>query len=445
MRTWLGGLAGCAAAALLSAVLLAPAPAYDPTAWLLWGRELAGLGLDTRDGPAFKPLPVLVCVALAPAGEWAPEAWVIVARTAALAGVGLAALVAVRLGGAVGGVAAAVAVIVTPGYVALAAAGTSEGLLLALGLGAILAWRSERPRLALGLLAACALVRVEAWPFAAVAAVVHARRTPGDRTALMAAALVVPACWFVPEWLGSGEPLRSGVRARIPNPGQPALAEVPALASLAGASALVPLLVVVGTAGLALGRDRRPAAGLALLGLAWTTLVAAMSQAGFSGEARYALPGVAILGVAAGVGAARLVAWRPRVALPVIVLAAVAGMVPWAVSLPDLARRLDHQARLIADLDRAVTLAGGRAAVLRCGRPAVGPLRGPLMAYALRVPKRVVRFETAPPGVVFVSRLTPRAPALPVTAATRGGDLVRAGTWRVRSSCPTPPRNIRLP
>ena len=49
------------AVALAALSLLAPhAPGYDPWAWLIWGRELAQGGLDTREGPAFKPLPVLV-------------------------------------------------------------------------------------------------------------------------------------------------------------------------------------------------------------------------------------------------------------------------------------------------------------------------------------------------------------------------------------------------
>ena len=80
----------------------------------------------------------------------------------------------------------------------------------------------------------CALAGVVAW-----------RRDAGACGRWLAAlAVLVPAAWFVPEWLGSGDLLRSGARARIPNPGQPALADVPALASLwaaAGARCCVPL------------------------------------------------------------------------------------------------------------------------------------------------------------------------------------------------------------
>jgi MFS family permease len=82
------------ALAALSALVIAPAPSYDPWAWLLWGREIVHGTLSTAEGPAFKPLPVAVTALLAPLGEAAPVAWVIVARTGAV----LAVLLAFRLG-----------------------------------------------------------------------------------------------------------------------------------------------------------------------------------------------------------------------------------------------------------------------------------------------------------------------------------------------------------
>ena len=66
-----------------------------------------------------------------------------------------------------------------------------------------------------------------------VAGVVLWRRRPQDRPLLAALRGRVPAAWLVPELIGSGDMLRSGARARVPNPGQPALADVPALAALA--------------------------------------------------------------------------------------------------------------------------------------------------------------------------------------------------------------------
>ena len=90
MRT----LAAAVAVAALSALLVAPAPSYDPWAWLLWGRELSAFELSTAEGPAFKPLPVAVTALLSALGGAAPAVWVIVARTGAV----LAVWLAFRLG-----------------------------------------------------------------------------------------------------------------------------------------------------------------------------------------------------------------------------------------------------------------------------------------------------------------------------------------------------------
>ena len=80
------GIAGIAALSLLAPF----EPLYDPWAWLVWGRELAALDLDTGAGPSWKPLPVLVTTLLSPAGGAAPELWLFVARTGWLAAVALA-------------------------------------------------------------------------------------------------------------------------------------------------------------------------------------------------------------------------------------------------------------------------------------------------------------------------------------------------------------------
>jgi hypothetical protein len=414
-------------------LLVAPAaPSYDPWAWLLWGREVAAFDLSTAEGPAFKPLPVAVCALLAPLGGAAPEAWLVVARAGALAGAVLAAVLAWQLAGGGGrqrrigaAAAAALGVALTAGYPTLAATGTSEGLFLALALGAVLAWRAGRPDLALALGVACALLRVEAWPFLALAATARWRAQPGARPWLAAGALAVPALWFGPELLGSGDPLRSGSRALVPNPGQPALAAVPALESLRQAAALA-------LAPLALGALLLARHGLALAGAAWVALVAAMSQVGFSGEPRYALPGVALIAV---VGAAGLATRLPRALLPVAAAAVAVAAVPRIADLPAQRERLAYQARLADDLPRAVALAGGRERLLACGRPYVGELRGPLLAYGLAVHKRRVGFEPASgAGAIFVSRRTGEqawTPHVPPGYAP----VAAAGTWRVYASC----------
>jgi hypothetical protein len=447
-----------AAVAALSALVVAPAPSYDPWAWLLWGREVAHLELSTVEGPAFKPLPVAVSALLAPLGGAAPALWVIVARTGAILATWLAFRAGHRLaGGAIAagpvaaGVLAAVGVALCGGFLGYAAAGAETGWVIALALAGGEAWRGGRPRAALACGVGCALLRVEAWPFLLAAGVVLWRRRPADRPLLAACAVAVPVLWFVPEWLGSGDLLRSGERARIPNPGQPATAAVPALAALGEAAALLLWPLLIGAvASFELVRSARLMLGA---GIAWIAVVALMAQAGFSGEPRYALPGGALVAIA---GAAGLVALVRSIAEPrspalrapsdpllspgglvaAVVAAALvlAAAVPKLADLPQLRRDQAWARGLSNDLASAILAAGGRDAVLACGRPYVGDLRGPLLAYHLDVEKHRVGFRPAPPGAVFVSRLHERAvPEPPVGDAF--DPLARAGRWEVRAAC----------
>ena len=486
-------VAACSSVALaaLSVLVVRPAPSYDPWAWLLWGREVASGSLSTLDGPAFKPLPVFVCAALSALGDAAPVVWVLVARSAAVLAVWLAFRLGRRLaGGSVpAGVLAAAGVALCGDFAGYAASGLSEGLLLALALAGAEAWRAGRPRAAVACAVACGLLRVETWPFLVAGAVAFWRRRPADRRLLLACAIAVPAAWLVPELVGSGQLLRSVARARLPDAGQPALASVPFLASLgqaallplwplwAGAALLVarawrgrsaPAAGVLVPAGGAAGTSWMPAAGAlvpgagapvpaaagmawppvvgalvpAAAGMAWMVVVAAMAQGGFSGEARYAVPGAALVAVSGAVGLVTglpaLRAGRPRnlVAVGLAVALGILAGTPRLGELADLQRSQRHQWALQADLREAVALAGGRGRVLGCGTPFVGPRRGPLLAYRLRVARHVVEPDLPPtgPGVVFRSRLTPRAPRAP-EAPAGFAPLGRAGTWDVARRC----------
>ena len=80
-------IGGCLVLAALS-LLLPSEPSYDPSAWLVWGRELAHFQLDTTGGPSWKPLPVAFTTLVAPLGELdrglPPALWLVVARAGAL-------------------------------------------------------------------------------------------------------------------------------------------------------------------------------------------------------------------------------------------------------------------------------------------------------------------------------------------------------------------------
>src|SRR5688572_16619583 len=99
-------MARIAAVSLLLATLslLGPSePSYDPWAWLVWGREVGQLSLDTVAGPSWKPLPVAFTTLFAQL-DWidhriAPALWILVARAGGIFALLMAFRVAARLAG----------------------------------------------------------------------------------------------------------------------------------------------------------------------------------------------------------------------------------------------------------------------------------------------------------------------------------------------------------
>jgi hypothetical protein len=154
--------------------------------------------------------------------------------------------------------------------------------------------------------------------------------------------------------------------------------------------------------------------------------------AGTSGEPRYALPGAALLAVA---GAAAL----PLLPRPALVRAAAALVAVAAVLRLDAAgaelRRAGDEAELYAALPEAVARAGGARAVLACGAPVTGRYRGPAVAYALRVPKRAVRFDADAGGVLLRSRIRRSAPVRP-PAPAGARVLARSARWELAARVP---------
>src|ERR687895_1211823 len=92
-------IAACIGLGALS-LLLPSEPSYDPWAWFVWSREIAGLELDTDGGPSWKPLPVLLLAFAAPLGDDVPVTlWIVLARAGALLGLVLAYRLAARFAG----------------------------------------------------------------------------------------------------------------------------------------------------------------------------------------------------------------------------------------------------------------------------------------------------------------------------------------------------------
>ena len=180
---------------------------------------------------------------------------------------------------------------------------------------------------------------------------------------------------------------------------------------------------------------------LALGGLAWLALLAAMAAAGYASPARYGLPAAACACVLAGVGAATLAervrgaATEPgRVAagwLALALLLAAALAVPAAgrlARLDDQVREGTAVARAHDDLLTVVDRAGGAAAMRRCalgGWVAVNHTTGSALVWELRVSlDRVARTMSRPGRRPRPSQRRHRRPA--------GGDARRTGEQRAR-------------
>jgi hypothetical protein len=456
----LGGLGAIALAALVLGLLslLAPTtPTYDPYAWLIWGREVLHLDLDTRMGPSWKPLPVLFTTVFGLVPSAAPDLWVAVARAGAIAAIALAFRVTRRLGGGVaGGLVAAACLAASTGFLRFSALGDSEGLLVALLLAAADLHLSGRRRAALWVAFAACLLRPEAWPFAALYAAWLWRAEPRVRVTVVGMVAGGLVLWFGPELWGSGDALRAGSRARDPNPNAIAFADHPALEAVKRTLSMTPLPALLGFAAVAIGwatgwwRDRRVGV-VALAALAWVALVAAMTEAGFSGNARYMIAPVALLCVAGGTGWGHGFALVGRgrggaAAAAGAALALLAGgalLIAPASKLGPDARSVRDEARLYDALSGAVHAVGGAGAVHRCGAAATGPFQVTPLAWRLDATIGGVTSLVEPrlPGSVFRGGPPPRDPpgAPRVTLHDdRWAPVARSGPWEVLQACRTP-------
>jgi hypothetical protein len=445
-RAGLGAVAAaCLGLALFS--LLAPTtPTYDPWAWIIWGREVLHLSLDTHFGPSWKPLPVLLTTPFALFGGAAPTLWVVVARAGGLAAIALAFRVGRRLGGTPAGLIAAVCLALTSDFLRFAAVGDSEGLLVALVFAAIDLHLSGRSRAALWAAFAAALLRPESWPFVGLYALWAASRDPSLRRLIAAMTVAGLVLWFGPELWGSGNALRAGERARDPNPNALAFAHHPSLEVAKRFFQMAAWPAVAGLAaalGLAAARRRLGPGGLlALAAVAWLGVVALMTEAGFSGNARYLIAPIGLACLAGGIGLAQLgERFAPGRPMLVVGLTVVLVAIPIATRQDDLradAQAAHNEARLMDDLTLAVNRAGGPASLRRCGRVAIGPFQVTALAWRLNVPIQRIQTVPAIPGTLFRAAPQPReitgAPALP----TPPGYHAVAGTraWQALSTCP---------
>ena len=310
-------LLGCLILAALS-LALPSVPSYDPWAWLNWGREIAFLDLDTRNGPSWKPLPVAFTTLFSPLGKIddgiPPALWLLTARAGALMALFYAFRVAGRLAGpdrrvAVGaGMVAALALALSPSWLRYMAHGNEAPMAVAFMLAAVDRHLSGSRRAALVLGFLACLLRPEVFPFLALYGAMVWVREPGARRLVAGLALALPVLWLVPEWIGSGDPLGAARQARSEPSWSLSLQERPWLALLERWHGLAGLPLQVGALlGLAFAWRRRERVTLTLgvLAVGWVALIVAMTQAGFSGNSRYLLAPLVVLILLAAAGAAQ--------------------------------------------------------------------------------------------------------------------------------------------
>ncbi|MGB2711124.1 MAG: hypothetical protein WBC33_06370 [Conexibacter sp.] len=465
-------LLASAALALGALSLLYPStPTYDPWAWIVWGREIVHLDLQTTGGPSWKPLPVIFTAVFSLFGDAAPDLWLVVGRGGAVLAVLLAFRLGARLTGGRGvpaitaGVVAAVALIISSQFVRTMSLGNSEGLLVAFTLWGVERHLDGRYRQAFVLGFLAALLRPEVWPFLGVYGLWLLLI---DRRALWLVAsgfALIPVLWFLPELWGSGNLMRAADRAKQPNPNSPAFAEHPFAQVIEDTWPLV-ITPVKAAAGFALVlaaidwiRNRRQGAVLAvgLLAIAWIVLIAGMTQAGFSGNPRYIILGTSMLAVVGGVGFGRVVAFAqglvarlpsPRVATvaaAAVFVAMAVATAHWAqprfANFDDLDRALRYQAQLRFDLEDALAKAGGAQAFAACGHAATGKFQVPLVAWHLHRHTLDVGLVPTEPGVISASRTTnnPRLKPLPEPPYPPGyARVVTVRTTSLFTTCAAP-------
>ena len=463
-----GGLVavvGCLALATCSLFVLPRDIAYDPYSWLIWGREIAHLHLDTTGAAtAVKPLPMVVTALLDPAGSLAPLLWLLLARTAALLSLYLAFRVGRRVGGLVAGVVATVGLGLTTQYLSyLFMTGMSEPIAAATFLAAVDNQLRSRRGAVFGWLAVTGLLRPEAWPFLVGYALwLGVRASAWRRVCLAAVAVVVPSVWFVIDWFGSGHLLRSTGASAHQSQGGPLLSREPGLAAIRETwnllSGPIIVLFLLGLAVALVGWARtgraRPTVWLGLVAIGWLAIDAMLTQLRLAtGAPRYLLPGAAVACVVAGAFVADCVRWLARV-LPgprPVLLAGLIGLVGFAaLSVPRLltthrqvaegVTAARHVEQLARDLPHAISLAGGRDRIAQCGPVSTQRFQVPMVAWDLNVPVGTVGIYPGGAGTVFKHLDGPVIPG-PVSGRYRSvGSSGPVGQpyerWTVLTTCP---------
>lgn len=458
-------LAGCVVLALVSLVVVPSTITFDPLTWATWAREIVHVDLNTNGGPAWKPLPVMVDVIFAPFGAVSKWVWLAVARAGALLGVAMAYRLAKRLAGTWAGLVAAAGFLLSESLLEyLAPLGMSEPLLAGLALLAIERHLDDHLGQAYALVYACLLLRPETFPFFAGYSVFLWRRSHRARPAVVVLTALLPVFWLLPDYLATGNALRSSQRAAMPTQGGPLLTGHPALAVIESAFNAVVVPVVVGAviamavAGLRWWRHREEAvvAALSFLCLGWLIVVALETQAHLgSGDQRYLIVSYALACVLTGVGWTRLVGliadrlartvWAPAAVIVVVALASAPFALQRLQELSGGLGEVPYQAHKYGELQSLIHHAGGRNQILACGPITSDIYQMPALAWDLGIHQSQIVVATATSnvptrGTVFRTRTTRGSPVVPpVLGSTSFRVVATTAQWQLLSTCDNQP------
>ncbi|MEA2471000.1 MAG: hypothetical protein QOE38_1999 [Thermoleophilaceae bacterium] len=455
---------GCVVLAALSLILASP-PGKDPWAWIIWGREVAHLDLDTMSGSSWKPLPVMFTTVFSLFGDGAaPALWIMVVRAGALLAIVFAYRVAVRYVGIAGGIVAGagVALAAWPRYVAQ---GNVEPLSAALVLAAVDRHLDGHRHQTMALGALAALGRPELWPFLALYMLFVFFRKGTSKPVAIVLLLLVPALWLGGDYWGSGDPFHGSKRAagtkdraekRQQRLTQKARAEGKPPPPSAGASDLshtiggarhllifpVYLAALAGL-GFAIRRRERAPLVMAAAAAALFGVVAAMALFGYGGSPRFLFPAIGLVCVLAGVGVGWLlegVGGRSRAAALVLGVVMLAASVPYAL---DRGREFDGERKLVdfrsnlQDDLHTVIQRVGPARIRAVGQPNTPGEFAHQLAWETHVHLEDVG-GGKPPAVVFTGPTGAFAAGPLPTKGVRVTLLGRARIWRAYEVLPAP-------
>jgi hypothetical protein len=390
-RLYLVLVAGALIIAAVS-LLLPSTPSYDPWSWLIWGRQIIHLDLQTAGGPSWKPLGVLLTTIFAPFGSAQPDLLLVASRAGALLAIAMTFRIAWRIGRPLvaeftdgvasgwallpvllGATVAAASLINSPSFITDNGLGYSEGLMTALVLIALDRHLDGARRQAFVIGFFAALDRPELWllwgPYG-----LYLWWSDRDAWKLVLGLFGLTFVgWFVFSLWGSGSLLGAVTRALHPRSNSAAFAKCPICTEFVHHAwprvmfrVKVVGLLAMAVAALGLWRTRgrwwprgpvSPGTWARLLlvlvgavGWLWWLGVSLETQLGFSGNDRYLVLGTALIAISGGVGwgwiaaalASLLRRARPRtllrrartvtatsVAGTAVALAVGIGMPPW--------------------------------------------------------------------------------------------------------------------